>query len=64
MMTKSGKDVIMFLRHQSVPVYLWYEIVHPRLLRQESDQYVYPDLDIEDVVVDDYNKVIMLSLKS
>jgi len=59
MITRSGKDVVMFLRHQSGPVYLWYEIVHPRLLRQESDQYVYPDFDLEDVVIDDYSKVLI-----
>jgi len=59
MMTNSGKDVVMFLRHQSGPVYLWYEIVHPRLLRKESDEYVYPNFDIEDVVVDDYNLVLV-----
>ncbi len=59
MITESGKDVVMFLRHKTGPSYLWYEIVHPRLLRQESDQYVYPNFDLEDVVVDDYNKVLV-----
>ncbi|MBS3772023.1 MAG: hypothetical protein KGY69_17350 [Bacteroidales bacterium] len=58
-LTESGKDVVMFLRHKTGPSYLWYEIVHPRLLRQESDQYVYPNFDLEDVVVDDYNKVLI-----
>ena len=59
MLTESGKDVVMYLRHKTGPSYLWYEIVHPRLLRQESDQYVYPNFDLEDVVVDDYNKVLV-----
>ena len=31
---KLGKPVIVFLRHRSGPVSLWYEIVSPRLLRR------------------------------
>ena len=29
----------MFLRHDPGPVYLWYEIVHPRFLRKTVDEY-------------------------
>ena len=32
-----GKDVIIFQRHRSGPVYLQYEIVSPRFLRQHTD---------------------------
>ena len=30
---------LMFLRHDPGPVYLWYEIVHPRFLRKTVDEY-------------------------
>jgi hypothetical protein len=59
MVADTGKPVVMFLRFKTGPVYLWYEIVHPRLLRQETDQYVHPRMDVEDVVVDDYNEVLI-----
>ncbi len=44
---------LMFLRHDSGPVYLWYEIVHPRLLRRTVDEYSKPGLAPQDVVVDE-----------
>ena len=34
---KTGKDMIFFVRHRSGPVYLWYEIISPRYLRQHGD---------------------------
>ena len=43
---------LMFLRHDSGPVYLWYEIVHPRFLRKTVDPYGQPGMDVNDVVVD------------
>jgi len=43
---------IVFVRHESGPVYLWYEIVHPRLLRKTVDEYGQPGLTPYDVVVD------------
>ncbi|MCL4401063.1 MAG: hypothetical protein M1436_00125, partial [Acidobacteria bacterium] len=43
---------IMFVRHRSGPVYLWYEIAHPRFLRKTVDQYGQPGMDHQDVVVD------------
>ncbi len=56
---------LMFLRHRSGPIYLWYEIVHNRFLRQGSkdsnlDEYRYPGgMDIYDVVVDEYDDVLL-----
>lgn len=44
---------LVFLRHRSGPVYLWYEIIHPRLLRKTVDEYGEPKLSNEDIVVDD-----------
>lgn len=46
------KSNLMFLRHDPGPVYLWYEIVHPRLLRNTVDQFDQAGLDVKDVVVD------------
>lgn len=48
---------IMFLRHQSGPHYLWYEIAHWRLLRFNEDAMVEPNMDTGDIVVDKYDEV-------
>ena len=50
----SKKPNILFVRHKSGPVYLWYEIAHWRLLRKSEDQKKEPNLDFDDVVVDEY----------
>ncbi|MBU4460712.1 MAG: sugar isomerase, partial [Verrucomicrobia bacterium] len=47
------RDTLMFLRHDPGPAYLWYEIVHPRLLRKTVDEYGQPGLDVHDIAVDD-----------
>jgi len=52
------KPNIMFLRHDSGPVYLWYEIAHPHFLRRATDDYKQPDMDVWDIVVDDYDEVL------
>jgi len=44
---------LMFLRHRSGPVYLWYEIAHNRFLRKTVDDFGQPGMDVMDVVVDD-----------
>jgi hypothetical protein len=51
--TGTGKPSIIFLRHRSGPFYNWYEIVHVRLLRNQTDKYTHPSLTVWDVVVDD-----------
>ncbi len=48
---QAGHWPIMFLRHDPGPVYLWYEIAHPRFLRKTVDDYS-PGMDVHDVVVD------------
>ena len=53
-----GKPVIVFLRQSSGPYYLWHEIVHSRFLRSHTDQLSHPHLDVNDVVVDDTNKML------
>ena len=52
------KDVVFFIRHQSGPVYLWYEIISPRYLRDHTDQLTKQGMDFDDVVVDSYEEVL------
>ncbi len=52
------KDTVFFLRHKSGPVYLYYEIISPRFLRQHTDELKVPGMDNDDVVVDDYDEVL------
>ena len=52
------KPNVLFVRHKSGPVYLWYEIAHWRLLRKSEDVKAEPNLDFDDVVVDDYSDVL------
>lgn len=47
-----GKDVILFQRHRSGPVYLQYEIISPRFLRQHTDQPAFSHITFDDVVTD------------
>lgn len=46
------KDVVIFQRWKSGPVYLQYEIVSPRFLRQHTDSVVHPHIGHCDVVTD------------
>ena len=55
---KMGKDIIFFLRHKSGPVYLWYEIVSPRYLRQHTDTLKTEGVDFQDVVVDSTDELL------
>jgi len=54
----AGKPAVMFLRHRSGPVYLWYEIAHFRFLRKSGDQSAEQHMDYDDVVVDDYGDIL------
>ena len=47
-----GKDVILFQRHRSGPVYLQYEIISPRFLRQHTDKLALENVTYDDVVTD------------
>jgi len=49
---------VMFLRHKSGHHYLWYEIAHWRLLRKNGDTFKDPNMDVDDIVVDDYGEVL------
>jgi hypothetical protein len=53
-----GKDLIIFCRHRSGPVYLWYEIVSPRYLRQHTDALAVKGVAEEDVVIDNQEELL------
>ncbi len=55
---KLKKDTIIFIRHRSGPLYLWYEIISPRFLRQHSDEPAVEGIDTDDVVVDELREVL------
>ncbi len=52
-----GKDVILFVRHRSGPLYYWYEGVNARYLHQCRDNQAVKVLP-EDVVVDRLDEVL------
>ncbi len=52
-----GKDVIIFQRHRSGPVYLQYEIVSPRLIRQHTDSAKLKNISFDDVVTDSLDEL-------
>jgi len=52
-----GKDVIIFQRWKSGPVYLQYEIVSPRLLRQHTDSLKLANIRFDDVVTDSLDEL-------
>jgi hypothetical protein len=54
----SGKPNVMFLRHRSGPIYLWYEIAHYRFLRKSEDAFKEPNMGVDDIVVDEYPDVL------
>ncbi len=55
---KDGKDLIIFCRHKSGPVYLWYEIISPRYLRQHTDALSVKNIDDNDVVIDNQDEIL------
>jgi len=57
-LTAPDKWTLMFVRHRSGPVYLWYEIAHNRYLRKTVDEYGQPGVDVQDVVVDNHDEVL------
>jgi len=57
-LTNPEKWTVLFLRHKSGPVYLWYEVIHNRYLRKTVDEYGQPGADYQDVVVDKMDEVL------
>lgn len=52
-----GKEVIMFQRWKSGPVYLQYEIVSPRFLRRHTDSLALENITFDDVVTDSLDEL-------
>ena len=50
---------LMFVRHRSGPVYLYYETGHCRFLRKAVDEFGQPGMDVQDLVVDSHADVLM-----
>ncbi|MEW5901119.1 MAG: sugar isomerase, partial [Acidobacteriota bacterium] len=55
---RTGKDMVFFCRHKSGPVYLWYEIISPRYLRQHTDSPALKGVDDDDVVIDSQEEIL------
>jgi len=55
---KRAKNTIIFCRHKSGPVYLWYEIISPRYLRQHTDVLKVKGVDDGDVIVDSQDEIL------
>jgi hypothetical protein len=53
-----GKDTIIFARHQSGPVYYWYEGMMARFLHQHTDELAVTGIDYTDVVIDSQDEVL------
>jgi len=56
--TATGKYILVFLRHKSGPIYFWYEAIHPMILRFNTDEYLRPEITVDDLVVDDYDELL------
>lgn len=52
-----GKEVILFQRHRSGPVYLQYEVISPRFLRRHTDTLALKQITFEDVVTDSLDEL-------
>ena len=53
-----NKSMIIFVRKHSKPYYLWDEIVHSRFLRSHTDSLKQPNVDFNDVTVDDDEEIL------
>lgn len=53
-----SKNMLLFCRHKSGPVYLWYEIISPRYLRQHTDAHKVKWIDEGDVVIDNQDELL------
>ncbi len=58
MLGKTAKDLVVFCRHKSGPVSLWYEIVSPIYLRRHTDKLAVQHINDQDVVVDSQDELL------
>ena len=57
-LAKRSQNMLIFCRHKSGPVYLWYEIISPRYLRQHTDALKVQGVDDGDVIVDNQDEIL------
>jgi L-fucose isomerase-like protein len=57
-LAQRSKNMLFFCRHKSGPVYLWYEIISPRYLRQHTDALKVQGIDDGDVIVDNQDEIL------
>ncbi len=58
LLEKWGKDTVFFVRHQSGPLYYWYEGVSARFHRQHTDEQATRTIRCDDTVVDRLDDVL------
>ncbi|MCR4415371.1 MAG: hypothetical protein NUV77_23415 [Thermoguttaceae bacterium] len=58
LLEKWGKDTVFFVRHQSGPLYYWYEGVSARFHRQHTDDQATRTIRCDDTVVDRMDDVL------
>jgi hypothetical protein len=58
LISATAKDTIIFCRHKSGPVYLWYEIISPRFLRNHTGRLAVKGVDDQDVVIDSQDELL------
>ncbi|MDX9972391.1 MAG: sugar isomerase [FCB group bacterium] len=56
---KPERPNLMFVRHKSGPVYLYYEIAHPVFLRKWKEPHSQPGIGVHDIVVDSQDEIEM-----
>ena len=57
-LAESKASAVMFVRHKTKPYYLYHEIAHWRFLRRNEDAMAEPNMDTDDIAVDDYNELL------
>ena len=57
-LTAHNKWNLMFVRHQSGPLYYMYIGVHTHFLRKRRDEFGQPNMDARDIVVDDHGELL------
>lgn len=58
-LTSANRWTIAFIRHRSGPLYLWYEIIAPRMLRKTVDEWGEVNLTNADVVIDRTDELLL-----
>ncbi len=58
LLTASNTPSLMFVRHRTEPYYFWHEAVQLYLLRDLTDAQTNPNMDAQDIVVDDYQEIL------